>query len=236
MSAQPKKPTPWAWWQIAAVVLIIGLPVYELAPSVDATVSSWFYQPADGFWMRKAWPFMGVYYGTRVLMAAIAIGLLGTLIRAWSSKQETIRRWRLPAAFALVSLALGPWLLAHAIKDHYGRARPASTVLFGGSKPYTPPWQPSANCDHNCSFVSAHAIVGFWFITGAWVWPKQRRGWWIGGIAAGTLIGLVRIAQGAHFVSDVLGAFVLVWATNAALAELFRWRGWPIAAANTPRR
>jgi lipid A 4'-phosphatase len=236
MSAQPAKPAPWPTWQIVAVVVIVALMVFELAPSVDTTVSGWFYRPKDGFWLRNMLPLRIVYYGTRVVTAVVAIGLLGTLAWASASKQDVARAWRGAAAFALISLALGPGLLAHAIKDYDGRARPAATIDFGGTKVYTPPWRPAANCDHNCSFVSAHAIVGFWFVTGAWIWPKQRRWWWIGGIAAGAIIGLVRIAQGGHYVSDVLGAFGLVWGTNAALAALFRWRGWPLVVARAPPR
>ncbi|MFM9735641.1 phosphatase PAP2 family protein, partial [Streptomyces niveiscabiei] len=91
-------------------------------------------------------------------------------------------------------------------KDHWGRPRPEHIADFGGSAHYVPPLLPSRQCDRNCSFPSGHAAAGFWLISGAWVWTGHRRRWLTGGLLFGAVIGLTRIAQGGHFLSDVLAS------------------------------
>ncbi|MFX9123683.1 phosphatase PAP2 family protein, partial [Acinetobacter baumannii] len=85
---------------------------------------------------------------------------------------------------------------------------------FGGSAHYVPPLLPSRQCDRNCSFPSGHAAAGFWLISGAWVWTGHRRRWLTGGLLFGAVIGLTRIAQGGHFLSDVLASLTVVWLVN----------------------
>ena len=111
------------------------------------------------------------------------------------------------------SMALGPGLLANTVfKDHWGRARPAQIEAFGGSHHFTPAPLPAAQCARNCSFVSGHAALGFSLVAFAFLLPPGRRRH--RGIAAalgfGALVGLVRIAQGGHFLSDVVYAGLLV--------------------------
>jgi lipid A 4'-phosphatase len=173
-----------------------------------------------------------LYLGTRWLVAAIAVLLLGAL--GWGLLNNTPqgRRARQHAVFALLALALGPGLLVNTVlKDHWGRPRPAQIAQFGGSGSYVPALLPSRQCDHNCSFVSGHAAAGFFLITGAWIWPRRKLQWRIAGIAAGSLIGLARIAQGGHFFSDVLGALVVVWLCDELLYRALLSRGWLPAPA-----
>jgi lipid A 4'-phosphatase len=90
-------------------------------------------------------------------------------------------------------------------KDQWGRARPSQTTLFGGSQPFTPAWEVSHACERNCSFVSGHASMGFYLYSFAFLTTGRRRQQWIaGGTLAGLGLGLLRIAQGGHFLSDVL--------------------------------
>jgi lipid A 4'-phosphatase len=61
---------------------------------------------------------------------------------------------------------------------------------------------------------------------GALLWPRRRREWLYAGATCGTLIGFVRIAQGAHFLSDVAGSILLTWGVVLAverLAPRLRW-------------
>ena len=70
------------------------------------------------------------------------------------------------AIFLLVVLFVGPGLIVNGIwKEHWGRARPFEVQNFGGEHQYTPPMQPAQECDTNCSFVSGHAAMGFYWIS-----------------------------------------------------------------------
>ena len=131
------------------------------------------------------------------------------------------------AALVLLVLAIGPGLIVHSLlKDHWGRPRPAQIVDFGGSGHYVPPGVISDQCARNCSFVSGHASAGFMIAAGALFWPHRRRRWLAAGLVAGSLIGAVRIVQGGHFLSDVIGAGLVVLGTVLAVEAWARRRGW----------
>jgi lipid A 4'-phosphatase len=213
-------PPAWRWPAAVAAALLALL----LAGTVDLPLSSWFYHAGEGFFLDRTWPAQLLYHGTPWLMGSIATALLAAL--AWGAATSSLRV-RNAAAYALLALALGPGLLVNGVlKEYWGRPRPEQIARFGGSSSFVPPLQPSRQCQHNCSFVSGHAAAGFYLITGAWIWPRRRRTWLIAGIGAGGLIGLARIVQGGHFLSDVLGALIVVWFTDAALYGWMVRRGW----------
>lgn len=55
--------------------------------------------------------------------------------------------------------------------------------------------------------------------------PKRRQFLWAGaGFAA--VLGLARMAQGGHFMSDVVLPYFLVYWSLWGTEWLFRWRGW----------
>lgn len=237
MSSQPEAPESgldwlWRWTLLLAPALIGAVLVFDLMPTLDLRLSGLFYRPGEGFFLDHSWPVQALYLGTRWLVVALALALLGAL--GWGLLHHTPqgRRVRQYAVFAILALALGPGLVVNtALKDHWGRPRPAQIAPFGGSGSYVPALLPSRQCDHNCSFVSGHAAVGFFLITGAWIWPRRKLQWRIAGIAAGSLIGLARIAQGGHFFSDVLGALAVVWLCNELLYRALLSRGWLEAPA-----
>ena len=144
-------------------------------------------------------------------MLLLLIALIFSLVTAMKTR---------PVAFLIVTLLLGPGLLVNQVlKADSGRARPLHTEVFGGDKQFTPAFQPADQCKTNCSFVSGHAGMGFWFLSLAWV--ARRRGWLYFGIGLGAMVGLGRIVQGAHFLSDVIFSFFTVYFTSLVLAKLF---------------
>jgi lipid A 4'-phosphatase len=85
---------------------------------------------------------------------------------------------------------------------------------FGGEKLFTPALVPSRECQRACSFVSGEAASTFVaFYAAALVIPR----WSLLLVAAGTVgglaTGLIRVSQGAHFLSDVIFAGVFMAAT-----------------------
>ena len=209
---------------------LLGLGILlALLPRLDLWLAGLCYRPGAGFFLADAWPVRMLYalvpWMVRVLTAALV------LVLAASFAHAAARRWRGPASFALLSLILGPGLIANTLlKDHWGRPRPEQIAEFGGNAQFVPAPLPSRQCARNCSFVSGHAAAGFWLIAGAWIRPRRRRAWLAGGIAFGGLVGLARMLQGGHFLSDVLGALAVVWGCNALL---YRW--WPVlSSGDTP--
>jgi lipid A 4'-phosphatase len=72
---------------------------------------------------------------------------------------------------------------------------------------------------------SGHAAMGFFPMALAWVCRRQRRLWTAAGLTIGGLVGLGRILQGGHFLSDVLMSAAVVWLVCECLARLMLKRG-----------
>ena len=140
------------------------------------------------------------------------------------------RNWRRASAFVVV-VVLGIGLLVHAVlKDGMGRPRPRDVQAFAGSTAFVPVFVPSQFCQSNCSFVSGHAAVGFSLMSLGMFGVRRRRKFWLHtGLIAGGLIGLTRIAQGGHFLSDVVFSLIAVWASHLLIRAVWlRFRRWQL--------
>lgn len=200
---------------VAAIILIF-------VPAVDLTVAGWFYL-GDG---RFAWQHADWANGLQRLLhrGSIAVGIVLILGAVWTiARQRRLlgldgRRW----VFLFLALAIGPGLVANAfLKDNWGRARPRQIEAFGGEAHFSPPLVLSDQCRRNCSFVAGDPTVGWFAASFAYVVPPRRRRvvFW-SAIGAGGFLGLMRIAMGGHFLSDVLFGAVIVLGVIAGLHAL----------------
>jgi membrane-associated PAP2 superfamily phosphatase len=138
-----------------------------------------------------------------------------------------LKKYRRQGIFIILLLALGPGLLVNIIlKDHLGRSRPQELVEFGGHYQFVQFWQPGS-AGKNSSFPSGHASIAF-FLMAPWFIYRQRNPFmahcflWTG-IFLGGLVGMARIMQGGHFLSDVLWAGGLVYITGEVLSWFFNF-------------
>jgi membrane-associated PAP2 superfamily phosphatase len=127
----------------------------------------------------------------------------------------------------LVTLALAPGVLANVVlKEHWGRPRPIDVAEFKGDEHFRPWWDPRGDCPRNCSFIAGDATGAFWTLAPAVVAPPAVRMLAVGAaLAFGAGVGVLRMAAGAHFFSDVVfaGVFTLlvIWLTHGLI---YRWR------------
>jgi lipid A 4'-phosphatase len=158
-----------------------------------------------GEFVRKTLPI--ILFGLAALTA-----LLGAA--AWRLGRPLMGFGPRAAGFVLASLALGPGLVVNVLlKDNWGRPRPSTIAEFGGPNHYVPAFIPSDQCLDNCSFSSGHAALGFWMIAFAMlVSPRWRPLALLAAVGFGAAVGLVRIAQGGHFLSDVIVSGVIIGA------------------------
>ena len=211
------------WLALSMALLLI----YLIWPGLDLPLSARFHDPERGFWIDDL-PWVRIVHETVPWVGRLL--LVGALAVWLATRRSAKARWRRlarPAASLLIGLVLGLGLIAHGVfKEHWGRARPVQITEFGGPSAYTPPWQPASECRRNCSFVSGHAGTGFALIAlGALAGTRQRRRWLALGWGAGLLLGALRIAQGGHFLSDVLFCGLLLWGCAIATRALWtRWR------------
>ena len=131
------------------------------------------------------------------------------------------------ALFLIATLALGPGLLTNVmLKDHWGRARPIDVQQFGGAEHFTPWWDPRGDCPNNCSFIAGEPSGAFWTLAPAALAPPELQPLAYGAaLVFGVGVGVLRIAAGAHFFSDVVFAgvfmYLVVWPVHGLI---YRWR------------
>lgn len=213
------------------VLLLVVQGLFLLWPEIDLRVADWGYDAGQGFFLAEQawvqWP----YQVFAKLHIPVAIVLLWLYLASWIWRRHEEKGLRRRLAFLILSLALGPGLLVNEVfKAESGRARPGQVEQFGGPKQFTPVFAPADQCERNCSFVSGHAAMGFYFIGLAWV-LRDRRWLWLG-IGLGLAVGAGRMLQGGHFLSDILFAFWLVYGVNVALARWLLGR-WSIASPSS---
>ena len=205
---------------IYAAFFAAALALFLLLPQLDLWVSGLFYARGRGFVLESWPPVILVYRAVPWVAWGIVLVTAGAGIWLFLFSRPLWRFDRKALLFVAFSTVLGPGFLANTVlKDHWGRARPVQIEAFGGPHRFTPAPLPAAECARNCSFVSGHAALGFSLVAFAFLLqpgPPRRRG--IGAaLAVGGVVGLVRIAQGAHFLSDVVFAGLLVFGTTALL-------------------
>jgi len=177
-----------------------------------------FYDPVSRFYLADA-PFCRWIYES-VEIVSIAWVVLAVLLLAtiWIRKKNWFGLSAKHLIYLLAALAIGPGLIVNFVfKDNWGRARPNDVIQFGGTSAFTPAFAISGECHHNCSFVSGHAAVGFYFIAFGFLFRRRRSLVVLLAGIYGTVVGLVRILQGGHFLSDIVFAFFIIHALSAVL-------------------
>lgn len=197
--------------------------VFTAFPGIDLWVSGLFYRPGAGFFLGDWGPFRLLYRTVPWITAAVILLAGGSLVLHLRRGKVLFGLGPRKACYLLLSLALGPGLLVNtALKDHWGRARPSQIMEFGGTKLFTPALFPAGQCDHNCSFVAGHPALGFFLVSFAFLVAGEgpRRRAELVALGFGALCGMARIAQGGHFLSDVVFSGLLVYGTSLLLHDL----------------
>lgn len=188
---------------------VIGV-VFLLFPQIDIMITSLFYH--NGFDVNYL-PYKIIYIGVRVVTGLSLLILVILFILSFQGKYY-LDLTRKKLLFLFLATLLGPGLVVNTIlKDNWGRARPRHVIEFGGKALHTPPFVISKECDRNCSFVCGHAAAGFMFVALAFLFKRREKEIFIASLFVGFLIGLVRVAQGGHFLSDVIFSFFFTYLT-----------------------
>jgi len=210
-----------------ALAAAVGL-LFGFFPQLDLDLARPFFDPAaGGFWFS----FHPVSNALRDLSRLLVTLLVAPAVLAILVKLVLPRRPMLipgrAAVLMVATLALAPGLVANVLlKSHWGRPRPIDIVEFGGDQHFVPWWDPRGDCPDNCSFVAGEPSGAFWTLApAALVPPAWRALATAGALAFGATLGLVRMAGGGHFFTDVVFSgiftFLIIWLMHGLM---FRWR------------
>lgn len=213
---------------LALSTLIAAL--FFFFPVIDLWTAARFYDPNRGFMIpnsssAKVLPFLP--WLAKFFVTACCLVIAVNMVRScFLGKKLPLVACNRVIIFLLFTLGIGPGLVVNTIlKDHCGRARPLQVSEFGGNRQFTPAFVISDQCKTNCSFVSGDASLGYFGLAFFFVTRRRRILIASAAVVAGTLIGLVRMAQGAHFLSDVIFAGVFTFLAGWLLYFLILYRG-----------
>ena len=226
---------PFRLWQAAFAALFLAGAVLVAVPSLDLAVSGWFYVPGESFPANHA---SAYHRAVRVAVKVVAIGWIVFAITGVVMAKVRRRGWfGFSAAifiYFLGLMALGPGLVVNEVlKNHWDRARPSQIETFGGTRIFTRALMIADQCPRNCAFVSGDASVGFMltafgFAAASAAGGRRRRlahAGFAAGSIAGAWIGLTRIAQGGHFLSDIVFAGIVTIGLAWLLSFALPWMG-----------
>ncbi len=216
---------------VITLLIILTFAVFSIWPMIDLWVSDLGYDATAGFWIDEV-PLSSqvrhaIWNGSTAMVIVAVVGLSWRTIRKRASIIPA-RVW----AFILLLYIIGPGLIVNVLlKEHWGRARPATIIEFGGTLQFTPPIQITDQCLTNCSFVSGEASAAMALCLSLLMILHHLRPL-IGSVAFRTgqgiavlIVGLAsaqRIATGRHFLSDTILAILLVLLIATALRVLLK--------------
>jgi len=181
-------------------------------PQLDIQISKMFYTKELGFFYKANYFAKIIFqlvpwltYTSAIIY--ISLGLCQYFI---SKKISKI------LLYLIITLIIGPGIIVNSLlKENFGRARPRSIIEFGGNAIFSNVFILSDQCQTNCSFSSGHAAAAYIFTNLSFIAPRRYKNiLFNSAIVFGTLVGIVRIAQGGHFASDVFFSFLVVLAVN----------------------
>jgi undecaprenyl-diphosphatase len=202
-SPTTRQPILGRWW----VLLALWLAMFLVALPLDAPIATWVQQSGTahavrGKWFAEAVKFAGTYW---FVLVVVVLGLLARRLRPRDSL------FILLASAASGSDALVKWIV--------GRTRPFKLPEPGQPMPFAlqPFWHGLYGLFHekNLSFASGHECLAFALAT-AIVLIRPRWGIVFGVLAA--LVGIERVLENAHYLSDVIGGIGV-----GALGTLIVW-------------
>lgn len=192
---------------LGASLLMAAVPT--LWPELDWAVARYFFGP-DAQLRAADWAWVSVLNRvvpdvSRWAMVLAFVLATGVATYGWLSHRRLRGYHR--ALYVGAGLLIGPGLAVLGVKHTWLRARPVDVQAFGGPWDYTPALAFAEQCSNNCAFVSGHVACGF-FVSTLLLWGGPRRwAWALLGSVCGLLIGFARVAEGAHWLSDVLWAY-----------------------------
>lgn len=208
----------------APLLLLLVLTVVFWVTDIDISFSSRYFEPGAGWTQKDAQPWSFLYHYGVVPAWVVTSAALGVLIVSLLSRR--LADYRRRCAFLVLVMIVGPGLLVNTLfKQHWGRPRPRDLIEFSGEKQYVMLWSKRPP-DTGNSFASGHASTGFFLFT-PYFFLRRRSKWWAVfflalGLGYGSLIGMARIIQGAHFLSDVVWAGGLVYVSGLVFFYLLR--------------
>jgi lipid A 4'-phosphatase len=213
-----------------SLALVVGV-VFGIYPELDLKLAALFFDPQTRSFPLKASAWAAFARDAAMWITwAMVIPALGALaLKMWRPDRPLLISGR-AILFLLTTLVLSSVVLSNVVfKSYWGRPRPVVVTQFNTGEfnrlDFVPWWDPRGGCARNCSFFSGEGSAAFWAVAPAALAPPAFRPLaYVAAMAFGTATGVMRMAFGGHFFTDIAAAgivtFLVVWLTYGLL---YRW-------------
>ena len=195
---------------------VVSSVFLALFPALDLQISSFFFD-GRGFHLAASWWVVVLHKSVACVICAALVTLVGMY---WFNRRRGRNVWGVDGkvlGFAALVLILGAGLVVNVVlKDAFDRARPRNLVQFGGVQRFTPLFVVSSECSVNCSLSSGDTSGAFFPFALALALSRRRTPIVLAALYC-ALVSFSRIASGAHFFSDTVVSFFVMWITTDAL-------------------
>jgi len=220
-AATPATPRTAPFLLVHALLIPGALALAALAThsaGLDEQVSTLFFDPVMGTFPARSSSALEIigHRFAKSAIVAIWLTLLGAALAAAFVPRLTAQRALLWTTIA--AMALGPSIVV-ALKDVNAYHCPWDLKRFGGYADSASGWFVSAADVRHC-FPSGHAAGGFSLIALAFAGiamgdRKLQLAGFVVALVAGSAFSVVRVAQGAHFLSHNLWSAAIDWCAAA---------------------
>lgn len=208
---------------IIAMVLVLFLWA-AVRWNLDLRVSGFFFHPDKQWYLKYEQPWWFLYrFGTVPGLLLTLAALAGTYL---SFIKSNLRPYRRQMLVILLTAVIGGGIIINAVlKPYWGRPRPRNVAAFGGDLSFHHPHQRGIP-GQGASFPCGHCTMGYVFVA---LLVFRRESKWVAyggmgfGLIYGTLVGVGRIVQGAHFLTDVVASLCII-----ALTAIFLFHILPV--------
>ncbi len=213
-----------------SLALVVGV-VFGIYPELDLKLAALFFDPQTRSFPLKASAWAAFARDAAMWITwAMVIPALGALVlKMWRPDRPLLISGR-AILFLLTTLVLSSVVLSNVVfKSYWGRPRPVVVTQFNTGEfnrlDFVPWWDPRGGCARNCSFFSGEGSAAFWAVAPAALAPPAFRPLaYVAAMAFGTATGVMRMAFGGHFFTDIAAAgivtFLVVWLSYGLL---YRW-------------
>lgn len=192
---------------------------------IDWRISNFFFDPELGrFPLRDDW-FLEKVMHVGVKNAVVGIGLL--VLAAWitSFRLKRLAQWRPLLLFLFIAMVLSSSAIS-LVKSVSGKHCPYDLEQYGGTVPFVgllerlPQGVKPGKCWPGGHASAGFCLFAFYFAALKLGRRRMAAAMLAGSLLLGLVLGMGRVAQGAHFVSHNLWSALICWLVTLALYEL----------------
>ena len=195
---------------------LIASALFAWLPDLDLRASGPFFR-GGRFPLAETWWAKALHESVGYFICIALAAVIGTYVFNKLSGRHVGGVDAKVVAYLFAVLILGAGLTVNvALKNSFGRARPRNVEQFGGLQQFTPAFAVGDECLSNCSFSSGDG-AGACFALALALALSRRRAMLVAAAAFGVVVSFSRVAAGAHFLSDTVVSFFVMWITADVL-------------------